>query len=147
LLTGAPRGSRIRTHRLAQSNDYRSSFIFSPWLAFEITRRFLMAAWFHLPPLLTLALSATNASKTSTKSEGNKGDFGDGGSRFPVPLNILGGGDVRWPQTPVLDRDTREEICRSEIWNDAAGPAQHATAKDIALGWRPACKHGSARLY
>jgi hypothetical protein len=32
-----------------------------------------------------------------------------------APLNILGGGSFRWPNTPKLDRCTLENIRRSEI--------------------------------
>jgi hypothetical protein len=32
-----------------------------------------------------------------------------------APLNILGGGSFRWPNTPKLDRCTLENIWRCEI--------------------------------
>jgi hypothetical protein len=32
-----------------------------------------------------------------------------------APLNILGGGSFRWPNTPKLDRRTLENIERSEV--------------------------------
>ena len=39
-----------------------------------------------------------------------------GSSTFAnAPLNILGGGSFRWPNTPKLDRRTLENIRRSEI--------------------------------
>jgi endogenous inhibitor of DNA gyrase (YacG/DUF329 family) len=39
-----------------------------------------------------------------------------GSSSFAnAPLNILGGGSFRWPNTPKLDRRTLESIRRSEI--------------------------------
>jgi len=32
-----------------------------------------------------------------------------------APLNILGGGSWRWPNTPRIDANTREKVIRAEV--------------------------------
>jgi hypothetical protein len=43
-------------------------------------------------------------------------------TEFSVPLNILGGSRFRWPETPSLDRSTRDEIVRSEAGDETQSP-------------------------
>ncbi len=79
------------------------------------SREKLAAGVLKIPPRYPYSRDAT----TPHKSANNFNELQSrktGSSTFAnAPLNILGGGSFRWPNTPKLDRRTVENILRSEI--------------------------------
>ncbi len=79
------------------------------------SREKLAAGALKIPPRYPSSRDAT----TPHKSANNFNELQNrktGSSTFAnAPLNILGGGSFRWPNTPKLDRRTLENILRSEI--------------------------------
>lgn len=49
---------------------------------------------------------------------------------FSVPLNLLGGGSWRWPDTPTLDPIVREKITRAEIGDRFVRPPAAAAVSN-----------------
>jgi hypothetical protein len=75
----------------------------------------LAASAFKIPARYPYRGRATTPHKSASNFKGLQSRKTGSSTFANAPLNILGGGSFRWPNTPKLDRRTLENIRRSEI--------------------------------